>query len=53
MEKAGAGIYFLLAIATGLVAIVGYAGYLLYPRFDLPSAIGIGASLLVLAAAGA
>jgi cytochrome c-type biogenesis protein len=34
---------------TAAAAIVGYAGYVLYPRFDLPSATG--ATLLLLAAA--
>lgn len=36
------------AAATGL-GLVGYVGYVLYPRFDLPA--GAGAGLLVLAAA--
>lgn len=35
-----------LAVTVGLV---GYAGYVVYPRFDLPA--GVGAGLLVLAAA--
>ncbi|MGH2694852.1 MAG: cytochrome c biogenesis protein CcdA [Actinomycetota bacterium] len=38
-----------LALATVAVALLGYVGYLLYPRFDLPA--GTGASLLLLSAA--
>lgn len=41
--------YLLLAVATAAVSVVGYAGYVLYPRFDLPAATG--ASLLLLSAA--
>ena len=41
--------YGLLVAATVAVAIAGYAGYVLYPRFDLPAATG--ASLLSLSAA--
>lgn len=40
--------YILLATGTGILALAGYAGYVLYPRFNLPAATGIG--LLVLAA---
>lgn len=43
-----AGPYGLLALALLLVGAAGYAGYELYPRFDLPSAQG--ATLLLLAA---
>jgi cytochrome c biogenesis protein CcdA len=43
-----AGRYTLLAFATLVIALVGYLGYVLYPRFDLPAARG--ATLLVLAA---
>jgi cytochrome c biogenesis protein CcdA len=39
--------YALLAAATAGVALVGYLGYVVYPRFDLPA--GTGATLLVLA----
>lgn len=39
--------YLLLASIIGLLALAGYAGYVLYPRFDLPAATGIG--LLALA----
>ena len=39
--------YALLALATTAVALLGYLGYVLYPRFDLPAARG--ATLLVLA----
>ena len=41
-------IYALLVLATTAVALVGYLGYVLYPRFDLPAAQG--ATLLALAA---
>lgn len=41
--------YGLFALAVVALAVAGYAGYALYPRFDLPAASGIG--LLVLAAA--
>lgn len=41
--------YGLLVAATAAVAVAGYAGYVLYPRFDLPSVTG--ASLLLLSAA--
>jgi cytochrome c-type biogenesis protein len=41
-------VYALLAVMTGAVAVAGFAGYVLYPRFDLPAATGAG--LLVLAA---
>jgi cytochrome c biogenesis protein CcdA len=40
--------YALLALATATVALIGYLGYVFYPRFDLPA--GTGATLLVLAA---
>lgn len=40
--------YILLASMIGVLALAGYAGYILYPRFDLPAETGIG--LLVLAA---
>jgi cytochrome c biogenesis protein CcdA len=40
--------YALLIAATAAVALVGYLGYVFYPRFDLPA--GTGATLLVLAA---
>jgi cytochrome c biogenesis protein CcdA len=40
--------YILLAAIVGVLALAGYAGYVLYPRFDLPAATGVG--LLVLAA---
>lgn len=41
--------YALLVSLTAAVALAGYAGYLVYPRFDLPPATG--ATLLLLAAA--
>ncbi len=40
--------YAILALATAAAAVVGYLGYVFYPRFDLPA--GTGATLLVLAA---
>jgi cytochrome c biogenesis protein CcdA len=36
-------------VIVGLLALAGYVGYVLYPRFDLPAVSGTG--LLVLAAA--
>jgi cytochrome c-type biogenesis protein len=47
--RPGASRYALLVAALALLALVGYLGYELYPRFDLPAADG--AALLVLAAA--
>lgn len=41
--------YALLVGATAVAAVAGYAGYVLYPRFDLPPVTG--ASLLALSAA--
>lgn len=41
--------YILLALGVLLLALAGFAGYVIYPRFDLPSVTGSG--LLVLAAA--
>ena len=41
--------YGVVVVATLVVALLGYAGYVLYPRFDLPA--GTGASLLLLSAA--
>lgn len=41
--------YALLVTAVVVIAIAGYAGYVLYPRFDLPAVQGAG--LLGLAAA--
>jgi cytochrome c biogenesis protein CcdA len=41
--------YILLASIIGVIALAGYAGYVLYPRFDLPAVTGLG--LLALAAA--
>lgn len=38
-----------LALGAVLLALAGYLGFVLYPRFDLPA--GVGAGLLVLAAA--
>lgn len=41
--------YLLLALGVFLLALAGFAGYIIYPRFDLPFITGSG--LLVLAAA--
>lgn len=40
--------YAMLAIGVVLLALAGYTGYVLYPRFGLPAASGLG--LMVLAA---
>lgn len=40
--------YVLLAVAVALAGLAGYIGYVIYPRFDLPSVSGVG--LFVLAA---
>lgn len=40
--------YLLLSSIVGMLALAGYTGYVLYPRFDLPAVTGIG--LLILAA---
>ncbi len=41
--------YALLAVAVAVIAVAGFVGYVLYPRFDLPAVEGAG--LLALAAA--
>lgn len=41
--------YLLLVVAALSLALLGYLGYLVYPRFDLPA--GTGASLLLLSVA--
>lgn len=49
-DRRGAGSRYGLLVAAVLgIAVAGYAGYVLYPRFDLPAAQGAG--LLGLAAA--
>lgn len=48
-NKARGSHYAVLVAALVVVAVAGYAGYVLYPRFDLPAAQGLG--LLGLAAA--
>lgn len=40
--------FLLLALGIGCLALLGYAGYVLYPRFNLPA--GTGPALLALAA---
>ena len=49
-RKPRAGGYALLVVGVVLIAAAGYAGYVLYPRFDLPAVTG--AELFVLAATG-
>ena len=46
-ERGPIGRYGFLVLGVAVLAIAGYAGYELYPRFDLPAADGAG--LLVLA----
>ncbi|CAN5667675.1 hypothetical protein BH24ACT21_BH24ACT21_17940 [soil metagenome] len=41
-----APLYWVLALFVAGLGLAGYAGYVIYPRFDLPAAAGIG--LLVL-----
>lgn len=41
--------YIVLVLSVLLLALAGYAGYVVYPRFDLPSVAGAG--LLILASA--
>lgn len=41
--------YLLLALGVLVVSVAGYAGYIVYPRFDVPATAGAG--LLALAAA--
>ena len=48
-ETKRAAPYLVLVIATVAVALMGYVGYVLYPRFDLPA--GTGASLMLLSVA--
>lgn len=47
--RAGGGRYLILVTAVLVVAVAGYVGYVVYPRFDLPAVEGVG--LLGLAAA--
>lgn len=42
--------YAILVAATVAVAVAGYGGYVLYPRFDLPAASGVTLLLLSVAA---
>ena len=48
-ERGGLRNYAVLVVAIVVVALAGYIGYVLYPRFDLPATQGAG--LLALAAA--
>ncbi|MEX2210349.1 MAG: cytochrome c biogenesis protein CcdA [Gaiellaceae bacterium] len=48
-ERRALARYAALAVGVTVLAVAGYAGYVLYPRFDLPSVEG--AALLPLAAA--
>lgn len=47
-ERGGLRQYAILVVAVAVVALAGYIGYILYPRFNLPAAQGAG--LLALAA---
>ena len=38
--------YLLLAVGVVLLSVAGYTGYVLYPRFGLPRAAGIGLQVL-------
>lgn len=49
-EKRYARGYVTLVFAVLLFAVAGYAGYLLYPRFNLPAVTGAGLWLLAAAA---
>lgn len=49
VKKHGALTYIALLLAVLVLALAGYVGYALYPRFDLPAVTGVG--LLLLAAA--
>ena len=44
--------YLLLAVGVAILAVGGYAGYVVYPRFDLPAAAGVGLENLVRQAGG-
>lgn len=44
----GDTLFLFLVVGVSLLAVAGYTGYLIYPRFDLPA--GSGAVLLALAA---
>lgn len=48
-KESDSPLFWLFIAAVAVLAIAGYSGYLLYPRFDLPAATGVG--LFVLAAA--
>lgn len=48
-DRQGVARYLLLVVAVAAVAVAGYSGYVLYPRFDLPAVEG--AAVLGLAAA--
>jgi cytochrome c-type biogenesis protein len=49
VEHKQVGWYILFAFSIVALALAGYVGFILYPKFDLPAVSGIG--LLVLAAA--
>jgi cytochrome c biogenesis protein CcdA len=49
-SRGGRTRYALLAVALVLAGLAGYGGYVLFPRFDQPSVVGLG---LVALAAGA
>ena len=45
-----APLYWAFVLFVGVLAVAGYAGYVLYPRFDLPATVGIGLLALSVAA---
>lgn len=45
-----APLYWAFVLFVAALAVAGYAGYVLYPRFDLPAAAGIGLLALSVAA---
>lgn len=45
-----APLYWAFALFVAALAVAGYVGYVLYPRFDLPAAAGIGLLALSVAA---
>ncbi len=49
-RRTGSFRYLLLVVGVVLAGVAGYVGYLVYPRFALPSVVGVG---LLLLAAGA
>jgi hypothetical protein len=48
-DASGGRRYLLLVVGVVIVAVGGFAGYVVYPRFELPPVVGVG--LVALAAA--